>query len=74
MSTCISNAFIQVIRCYELAGDLTLLYLQEADRASRRGHTQSTLSMAAVTSSTLSPHNHTFEPRGLLNSSTGHLT
>jgi len=38
----------KVIRCYELAGDLTLLYLQEADRASRRGHTQSTLSMASV--------------------------
>lgn len=38
----------KVIKCYELAGDLTLLYLQEADRAARRGHTQSTLSMASV--------------------------
>ena len=38
----------KVIRCYEVAGDLTLLYLQEADRSSRRGHAQSTLSMTSV--------------------------
>jgi len=38
----------KISRCYELAGDLTLLYLQEADRAARRGHTQSTLSLASV--------------------------
>lgn len=38
----------KIIRCFELAGDLTLLYLQEADRTSRRGHTQSTLSMQSV--------------------------
>jgi len=38
----------KVIKCFELAGDLTLLYLQEADRSSRRGHTQSTLSMQSV--------------------------
>ena len=35
----------KMILCYEVAGDLTLLYLQEADRSSRRGHAQSTLSM-----------------------------
>lgn len=36
----------KVIKCFELSGDLTLLYLQEADRVSRRG--QSTLSMQSV--------------------------
>ena len=38
----------KVARCYEVAGDLTLLYLQEADRTSRRGIGQSTLSMTSV--------------------------
>jgi len=38
----------KVIRCFELAGDLTLLYLQEVDRSCRRAHTQSTLSMQSV--------------------------
>ena len=38
----------KIIKCYEVAGDLTLLYLQEADRSSRRGHAQSTLSMTSV--------------------------
>ena len=38
----------KLIKCFELAGDLTLLYLQEADRSSRRGHTQSTLSLQSV--------------------------
>jgi len=38
----------KIIKCYELAGDLTLLYLQESDRGSRRGHAQSTLSMTSV--------------------------
>ena len=38
----------KMILCYEVAGDLTLLYLQEADRSTRRGHAQSTLSMTSV--------------------------
>ena len=47
----------KVIRCYELASDLTLLYLQEADRVCRRGHTQSAISMASGTSSDPVPPN-----------------
>lgn len=38
----------KILKCYEVAGDLTLLYLQEADRSARRGHAQSTLSMTSV--------------------------
>ena len=38
----------KIIRCYDTAGDLTILYLQEADRSSRRGHAVSTLSMTSV--------------------------
>jgi len=38
----------KIIKNFEVAGDLTLLYLQEIDRVSRRGHAQSTLSMQSV--------------------------
>jgi len=38
----------KVIKCFELSGDLTLLYLQKADPVSRRLTGQSTLSMRSV--------------------------
>jgi len=38
----------KIIKNFEVAGDLTLLYLQEIDRVSRRSHAQSTLSMQSV--------------------------
>jgi len=52
----------QTIHYYEVSGDLTQLYLQEMERVSRRGYTQSTLSMQSVgtnpTSSSPLPPNH----------------
>ncbi|XP_023330111.1 tetratricopeptide repeat protein 7B [Eurytemora carolleeae] len=38
----------KITKCYELSGDLALLYLQEIDSVSRRGYAQSTLSMQSV--------------------------
>ena len=38
----------KIIKNFEVAGDLTLLYLQEIDKVSRRGYAQSTLSMQSV--------------------------
>ena len=32
----------QMVRCFELAGDLTLLYLQEQDKLQQQGNTTGT--------------------------------
>lgn len=51
-----------ILKSYEIAGDLTLLFLQTADKAPRV--TQSTWSVTSVSSSPVPPHPHSAQKLG----------